>query len=796
MYEVYGRRSAQVIRFLASAAVAGLGLPVVASAPAMAQAAAPDSGAAIETVTVTAQKRAENLQDVPIAISALSGESLSRNHINSLQDIAATVPGLVVTSDIGYGLAPITIRGLGGPNGGGSLFTDQPVAVYVDGAYVPTLAQSVSDLVDVSSVQVLRGPQGTLYGRNSTAGAILVTSRRPTTDFEAEAHATYSSYDSANLWGAVSGPLIQDKLLARLAVGYNSGGNWATDKNTGGKFGGGHSITGRGTLEFRPNDDVKIDLIVDAAHAHENPATVALAQVAQINAGPVLGTVYAGDPFARRSDFSSILDHRTVEMVHPQYVDTNANDYTLLVNWNLGGVTLDSVTAYRNMRLSGTQDASPGAVPAAVLGYNTSTQRTKNWSEELRLSSPDDVRFKWVGGVFYYHQDTDAVIDIVNLQAGPPVASLSLVPVPHPVFAGVPSGTTALFSGTQGNDAYAVFLDATYNLTDTLALTAGGRYSYEEKKAAITQSIMTLTPTILAGPVLAAGSCPAAGVPCTQSYHDFSPRAVVTYKPATDVMLYASYGRGFNSGGFNTFGNVSVLGDPTNPLETASETINSYEIGEKAEFLDGHLRLNMDGFLADYSNLQIRQAVYTGGVAVVNVPKAQVKGVEFDVTYVPVNRLTLSLNGSYLDARIEQGTLAALPSGIGAIIYGQSVAVTPQNVAGNSLTRAPKWQFNAGADYKWPASFGEVDFSADYRYESSVFYSETNQDTNAFKAKAWGEFDLRTGLTSNDGNWELAIFGRNLLDDRHITQVAPYNGFPIAALNQPRTIGISVTARY
>lgn len=757
---------------------------------------AADDSQALQEVVVTAQRRSENLQEVPVAVSALDGAYLSNNNVHSLRDLAGAVPSLVVTSDIGYGLAPVTIRGLGGPNGGGSLFTDQPVAIYVDDVYVPTLAQSVSDLLDVSSLQVLRGPQGTLYGRNSTAGAIIVTGNRPTTDFEAGLSGTYSSYEDFNTAGFVSGPLVGDALLGRLACGTNNGGDWARNEFDGRHFGGENMQSCRGTLEIKPAANLTFDLIGDFSHSIAYPATESLAVTTRLPPGavPALGQAYIGDPFARRPDLDALIDNNTVALHGAQYVTTNAEDWTALLKWTLGGQTLDSITGWRDVRLTGAQDASPGTDPPALLGYNTSRQATRSFSQELRLSSDDrDSALQWVTGLYYYHQYNDDRINIVNLQAGPPVAVFGATPAP--IFLGEASGTSALFTGTQTVNAYAGFADATWSFTRQWSLDLGGRYSYEDKQAAIAQLIQTVTPTALAGPVLAAASCPSNAVPCRQTYRNFSPRATLNYKPTRDNMLYLSFARGFNSGGFNTFGDVGNPTDPTNPLETRSETIDSYEIGSKNELLDGHLRLNVDGFIANYSNLQIRQAVYTGGVAVVNVPKAQVKGIELESDYSPLQHLTLSVGGSYLDARITSGTLAALPTDVGSIIFGQSVTVTEQNVAGNELSRAPRWELRFSPDYRVLLPGGVLDLQAVYRFESSVYYLETNQDSNAYYAPSWHDIDLRTSFAPDRQNWDIAVFVHNLSNERHITQIAPYNGFPIATFNEPRIVGVTLSVR-
>ena len=745
----------------------------------------------LEEVVVTAQKRKENLQEVPISITALSETALTDNNLHSIQDLAGYVPSLVVTNSVSYGLAPISIRGVGGPSGGGSLFNDEPVAVYVDGVYVSALGQSISDILDVQSLEVLRGPQGTLYGRNSTAGAILIGSNRPTTTFEGYAKVGYDSQDNFRSSAAMSGPLIGDTLLARLAVGYHDGGNFATNSVNGEKIGGSTDLNGRLTLEYRPSEDFRLDIIGDASESKAKPFTIALGSVFPVNAGPAFGTLYAGNPYAIRSDLNSVLRDNRTYLDTPQFTDTDSADLTVLANADLGWATLDSITGFRHFNVRGAQDGD-GLTTLTPLDTNSTHQIADNWSEELRLTSPSGRAFRWVGGLYYEHQENNDQIVIDSYQGGPPVFS------PHFVPQGAAAGTSASFGGTQSLNDYAVFLDANYDLTDQLTLTAGGRYGYETKDVALRQLVTTLVPTAVAGPVLASGVCPAPGIPCTDSTSNFSPRAVLNYKLTGESLLYASYSKGFNSGGFNSFGTIATAAntDPANPLETRSESISAYEIGSKNEFFDRRLRFNLDGFYYDYSNLQIRQAVYTGGVSVVNVPRAEVKGIEAETTLVPFPNLTLRLNGTYLDADLKSGSLSAIPLSTGTILYGQSLTITPQDIAGNRMARAPRWEIYTAADYNHDLAGGVLKLGANLRYQSSEFFSEVNQQSNAYRSTAWRTVDLHATFASDDGRWEAALFGQNIFDNRHLTQIVPYVGFPMATVNPPRTVGTSLTVNF
>jgi len=758
---------------------------------------APPPVSTLDVVVVTAQRRTQNLQDVPISVTALSANYLAQHEVHSLQDLAADVPNLVVTNSVSYGNAPISIRGVGGPSGGGSLFNEEPVAVYIDGVYVSQLGQAVSDLSDIGNIQVLRGPQGTLYGRNSTAGAVLITTNRPTNTPAVDFSVTGASYDDYRANLALSGPIAGDQLTGRLALGYHDGGDWATNTADNKTIGGSRDFSGRLSLQYKPTAKLTVTLIGDLEASTADPVTFGLAGLFPAPTGSVLGTVYVGNPFARRPDYNQVLHGDRFYLDTPQYSVTHSDDLSVLTNYKFdNGYALDSITGYRRFKVRGGQDgdAYPSATP---LDDNFADQKAEDVSEELRLSSPTTGKLKWTAGVYYENERDSDDITINSFQGGPPV--FNLVFPPHSAPVAVPAfaiaGTSANFDGVQTLNAYAAFADATYNITDKLALTVGGRYSYETKDVNINQLVTTITPTIIAGPVLSQSSCPSKAA-CSANFSNFSPRAVLEYKVTKGSQVYASFSEGYNSGGFNTFGDLATPTDPANPLKTQSEKIDAYEIGTKNDLFGRRLRLNLDGFYYDYSNLQIREAVYTGGVSLVNVPKAEVKGVELETSYVPVQHLTLTGNVSYLDATITQGTLSALPTNIGAIIYGQNLTVGTQNVAGAQLTRAPHWQLYLAADYKYPTAIGEFEASANFKYQSSEFFNEVDQSSNIYQGAAWSETALRTGWTSPDGKLGLAAFATNIFDNRHLTQVASFVGFPVGALNTPRVVGLTLTARY
>jgi iron complex outermembrane receptor protein len=816
--------------FAASAATLALCLSY---GPAMAQdadASAPsdEEGQGVPEIVVTAQHRNERMQDVPIAVSAIGGEALTKSGVASVQDLAGAVPGLVVSKSVSYGLAPIAIRGIGGPVGGGSLLTDQPVAVYVDGVYVRALGQSTSDFFDVDRIQVLRGPQGTLYGRNSTAGAMLIESRRA--DAEAvsgNVSASYGSFDQLKLSGAINLPLVTGKVGLRVAASHSSGGDWADNVVDDREFGGGHSTNVRASLRVKPSDRLTIDLIGEYGTSTARPAILPLSTVSLTGIGAGGAQLYAGTPHIRRPDYTAVRESRDVQVLGDLYTRSKSDNATLNMAWEASdSITLTSITGYRRFRVSGVQDSSPwvtGTLPGQgtsmatwnggaalnsvnsgtyrltnptgagtfALGWNQTEQKFKTISQEFRVAG-DMGAFKWTGGLYYTNEKIDGSIRIVNEQGGPPMTTGGIPPV-----AGA-AGLNLGFTTSQDRDIYAAFFDGTYDFSEQLALTAGIRYTRDEKDVALLNTTRTLRPSTV--PALNAGTaidCPGlvaagAGTACSRTDEEFTPRVVLTFKATPNNMLYASWSKGFTAGGFNNF--ATVASAPIVPLDVPAEKISNFEIGTKNEFLDRRLRLNLTAFLSDYDNLQIRQAVNTGGVAIVPVERARIKGIELELAARPIDGLTLGINGAYIDAKIVRGTLNAFPNAIGTINLGSNQTPAATSVAGNRMTRAPKWQGNVMASYELPVSYGQITLSGTMRFQSKTEFQETNQALSQFKGESWTEFDLR--LATGGDKWEVALAANNLFDNRHISQIVPFFMFPNATLNAPRNLGVSASFNF
>lgn len=506
----------QLYSFSMLCAAAPLALSVASAAQEAEAPAAGEEYRRLGTVTVQSQRREESIQSVPIAVTALSDEFVESNDVRTLEDLSGTVPGLVTTRDVGYGTAPLSIRGIGGVNGGGNTFADEPVAIYLNDVYIARSTLNTTDLLDIESIEVLRGPQGTLYGRNATAGALVIQTKKPTYEFVANFNATIAEYDAYRVSGAVSGPL-SETVAGRIAVGYSDRAGFGTNTVTGLSIGGSEGLTLRGSLRFEPSSALTIDLIGEHQEQDSNPALIAVTGIGS--------TGGFGSPFVIRPNLNDILNANEFQSNAPSFVETESSSLTLLADWDLGAVTLDLVTGFYTPELLGAQDSDGTGLQ---LFTNNGDIKADQFSQEFRLSSDASDNFSWVLGAYYFQEEIDQLFAIQNFNG---------------LFG---LGTNAQFDASNETTSYAVFVDGIYNLTDKFSLTHGARWSYEEKDFTNTQVIKVInagsTPPIpgpLGGLAFAAGDVFVAPPPAAFSddFEDFSPRIVLDYQATPDALF-------------------------------------------------------------------------------------------------------------------------------------------------------------------------------------------------------------------------------------------------------------------
>ncbi|MGS2724016.1 TonB-dependent receptor [Porticoccus sp. GXU_MW_L64] len=721
----------------------------------------------LEEIVVTAQRRAENLQDVPISVSALPESFLEKNDVRSLQDLSGAVPGFYATNSVNYGAAPLTIRGIGGANGGGNFFNDEPVAVYVNDVYISRLSFSTADLLDVKNIEVLRGPQGTLYGRNSSAGALLLRTARPTEETEGFVRGTIAEFGEQRIQAAISGPL-SESLQGRLALGRTDIDGWGNNSFDGSDVAASEATTARLSLRYSPSDTFTGDLILETQRQDSVPATIAVASVAPLT---------PSTPFVRRPDLNERLDNNEFALNDPNFNEAETDSLTLLINWSVGNLTVDSVTAYRDYSLDGAQDSDGTEF---TLFNNQGVVASEQFSQEIRLSSDNDSAFSWVVGAYYLQEDVTMDFTIRNFQG---------------LFG---AGTEATFDASQDLSSWAVFVDATWDITEQLSVSLGGRYSTEDKDFTNNQTVFTIGNSIPLpipfGPFPAGATIPA-GIPVappgsfasSETFSDFSPRLVASYALSENARVFASFTQAFKSGGFNSFGLAPAFDN---------EEIDAVEVGFKSELLGDRLRFNGAAFIYDYSNLQVRLPVPTGGVSIVNAGEAEVKGLELEMTLAASENLQISANVSFLDTELEEFLTQEIPEDL-LFLIGAPIPLNMVNAAGNELTRAPDLQYAINLDYTTQLTDTlTLDFNLNYRHQDSVFFLETNQSSNTFASDGSDELGLRIAIGPETKKWQVGIFGQNITDERTITQVTALGGHPNAAINEPAKWGLDFRVNF
>jgi iron complex outermembrane receptor protein len=702
-------------------------------APVAAQEAAAGASEAAEII-VSARRRDERLIDVPVAVTALSAQDLERLQAVDLSGLQGTSPNLNIVQGRGSAAsANIFIRGIGQPD---ALQTFDPaVGVYIDGVYLSRIQGALLNLGDVERIEVLRGPQGTLYGKNTTGGAVSIVSKKPDLNtFKATGSALYGSYNQILLNGYVSAPLVGDKVALSIAGQYDKRDGLVTDPRTGREYNDRDSLTGRAILRAKPTDSFELILSGDYTRQRNaltlGYATAPLLQTSLFPAG--VKTLVTAEPYGRydykastsfKGDEGQRLDHWGV---------------SLTANWDLNDqFTLSSITAYRKLRpdLFIDIDASQAELGDVFVGLDQ-----HQFSQEVQLKW-DMGKFKGVVGVYYLNE---------NVASHQEAFADDLF-----TFLGGPVTFTRFIDDEQNTKSYAAFGQATYDFTDQLSLTAGLRYTKEDRSynrftttasnQAFLNNVNFRFPDNLPAPLNASD---------TASFDAWTPMVTLSYKPTPDSLVYASASRGFKSGGFNGRANslndltLVVNGAPTLVTRFEPEKVWTYEGGAKASLMGGKVRLSGDVFYSDYTDFQARVGGgvvgATGVFPVVNAGKLTIWGIEFEAAVRPVAQWNLRVAAGYLNAKYDE--------------FNDGRRVPPSsfscNPTGNAITCqpafAPPLTLTLGTDYAIPlGSAGSITIGGDARFVDKHFLSVDNRagltEPGYWLANAYVQFDAPGG---------------------------------------------------
>ncbi len=686
-------------------------------------------------VIVTAQKRSENLQDVPVSVTALAGERLQSTFAagDDILALSAKAPGLYAESSNGRAAPRFYIRGLG--NSDFDLAASQPVSIIQDDVVLENVVLKSSPIFDIDQVEVLRGPQGTLFGRNTTAGIVKFSSVKPSEETKARAAASYGSFNTLTFDGGVGGALIAGKVAARASVLVQHRDNWIDNGFTGKKdaLGGFDEKAARLQVLFTPTEALTALFNV---HGRDLDGTAAVFRANILTKGS--------------NKLNANYDRNTV------YFDAGAGNPQKYKGWgtsanigyDFGDVTLTSITAYEETHGSSRGDIDGGNLtgPGFIPFPSESTDGIKQLdqvTQELRLASDTDGPLSWQVGGYYFDSSYQIRTD--------------------PGFA--PATTLE-----QENTSWAVFGQASYKATEALTLTGGLRYTSDDKDL-----------RVVSGPNPVA--------PVSVSDEKVSWDLSAFYDVAENVSVYGKVASGFR--GPSIQGRDIAFFSPASVAQ--SETIMSYEIGLKSELLDRRVRLNGAVFTYTIDDPQF-SAVGGGSNSnrLINANKAEAYGIELDGEFVVTENLVLTAGYSYAKTKIKDSTLTTA-------VCAQCTVTDPLNAAGqaridgNPFPNAPEYTFDVTARYAVPfGADGELFAYTDWKvqgmtnfflYESKEFYSK-------------GDFEggLKLGYAKLDGSWEAALFARNITDEDNLKGAIDFNNLT-AFVNEPRVIGLSLNVK-
>ena len=711
----------------------------------------------IEEVVVTAQKREQSLREVPISVSVLSGQVVDDLGMFRFEDLATLIPNLHIDESLGSPV--IHVRGLG--SGAENFAFEQSVGLFVDGVYSGRSHLFENPLFDVAQVEVVRGPQGALFGKNTNAGAISVTTRLPTDSFEASVRGGYEfDYDGNFAEAIVSGPLT-DQVRGRLALRSQKQGGFLKNRATGRDEPEKESLMARGTLVFDVTDTFEA---IAKLEYSESETKGGWFQIANFGTGPLTGLWRATDPFAEDRLDQNISSDTGLD---PQGNDSDTLHAALRLNWALGDYTLSSITGFgrfdyrKNVEFTGT---------ALRLGQSTIPEDFEQWSQEFRLLSPVGQTLEYVVGLAYQEHDMK-LGQLTNIASFGP-------------FSGVTSR-----NARQDGESWSAYGSATYHFAPDWRTTASLRHSRERKSG---RTVHTIT-----------GFLPPTWLP-----YDLSGRRKENHTNGSlnlqwdvndSVMTYITYASGAKAGGFlsNDSSLLFRIMPGVNDFEYEDEKAKSWELGLKATLLDNRALLNLALFRTQFDDLQTSS--FQGEFFIIgNAAEALVQGAEAEASFLVTDNLSINLALGYLDA--EYKDYPGGPCLFGATAAdGCDPATRTQNLKGTRLVRAPEWEGSLTLDWQQPLSDRLVlgtQFNVTFKDD---FYHQPNLDPG-HRVSAHHKINARLGIGPADRQWELALVGRNLNDK--ITKNWAFNtpffgdGSRTASTAPPRMITLEAGYRF
>lgn len=713
----------------------------------------------VADIVVTATRRSESVNIVPATLSVLTGEDLARSGIQDSLALQFGTTGLTISRD--QAVNNIYIRGIGSSILG--IATGNSVATYMDGVFIPNSVQVFQPFSDVERIEVLKGPQATLYGRNATGGAINIITTEPAYKPSASFDASYGNYNALMLRGTVNMPVADDKIAIRLSA-LRSRDDGYTDNLIGGRNDAGDRWGLRGAVRLDLGETVRLIVRGDYGESHGSEGGL-------INDNP-LGRFYTA-PYPIFPTAPYIDDPRKVRSdLFENKLSTRDAGISATLTWETGIGELKLISSYRDFHL-GPQSTDLDGTEYNIVTIESNVVDSDSFYNELMFSTEFADRARLIVGATYFEDDAYNRQDLALVTSA---GAAALV-------------VDQIVTRWVDTQAYSFYADGEFDVTDKLTLLAGLRYSSEEKKFIANNQLSFCIDT-------AAPACvpaPPAVVPNQngqKSWNDVSPRFGVRYRANRDLTLYATATRGFKSGGFN----IQNANDSFNP-----EKIWSYEAGVRATLIGGRLQANASGFYYDYTDLQVNQLDNNLQVVIDNASSAKLYGTDISLTARPVKGLELGLGLSLLHS--EFGNLLLCNDRAGAC-PGAGSGPQYQNLQGKTLPQAPKATLTMSAGYSIDTPVGDLLLYGEAYHRSRTYFTQF-EDKFASQAGYW-LFNARSTLTMADGRWTLSVWGKNLTnrnvrDGLNVSGVPPLDNnldIRISRFAPPRTFGATIGARF
>ncbi len=753
----------------------------------------------LEEVVVTAQKRAESLQDTPIAITAFTATDLESKGIEDISQIAALTPNLTFDTTAALSgsssAAVVFLRGVGSQS---FQITDDPgVGTYVDGVYVSTSIGGVLDVIDIERIEVLRGPQGTLFGRNTIGGAVNITSTKPSADGGSSFTATLGNFNRINVRGTTD-LVLNDNLLLKISGGTKQAdgfiehlitptsfptSNTTDDRQrsrSGEDLGDDNEAAGRLSLLYTPNDNLEIYLTADASRVRETSAPSSLVGVVQ--GGSLVGLFYNNSTFPGVPSVAEQLsgqipgfagavlyDERFIApdpsrqtfATGPNGTSIDVYGVSATVKYNISdNLEFKSITSYRNTDALFNRDADGSPL---TVTHGSNNFEHEQFSQEFQLvGSALEESLDWILGAYYFREEA---------------SDFFRAPITFPF------GTGILNSEVE-NDSVAVFGQATYRFSDSLALTAGIRWTEDEKQLLPDFRTELGTGVDFLPFTNNVNGVRQPNVPfqvVSETFSEVTPRVSLEYNVSDSLLTYASYSEGFKGGGFN---GRQPFPRPAGVIQFDPETLKTFEIGAKWQSSNNRFRVNAAAFTTEYDDIQL--TVFEGiAPGTQNGGDAEIDGLEVEVAGILAEPLQFRLAASYLDG--EYVRLLQDPTNNNA---------TPFPIT-NQLANSPEFSGSLGVDYILPfQGKGEYTFSVDVAYSDEIYNNEANSEL--LRQPSHTIVDARFVYQPEDPTWTITLWGKNLGDERVIISgdANPAIGFIEANFNRPREYGITFNKRF